>query len=99
MNVVEAKNITFGENYTFTSSSLLYDANSSINTWGNLDANLVRNNKKLATYTENNLTMVANIFDKYMQSSVVTTLNSDQKEIINKIKRCFLFSTINEIIY
>lgn len=84
-NVIEATNINFGKNYTFSSSSFLYDAHSSLNISGGLDATLTRNNNSLATYAHKDYIAVANIFDKYIDKNIISTLNSDQKNVVNKI--------------
>ena len=84
-NIIDASNIILGANYSLTSDSLLYDAHSSRNISGGLDATLTRNNSTLSTYAKKDYVSIANVFDKYIDKKVVLTLNTDQKNIINKI--------------
>lgn len=84
-NVVDAENIVLGDSFNFTSNSLLYDANSVTDIWGNLDATLTRNNKTLADFTNGYLTSVANIFGKYQTEETFKSLSVDAKEVINAI--------------
>ena len=84
-NVVDAENIVLGDNFNFASNSLLYDAKSVTDIWGNLDATLTRNNKTLADFTNGYLTSVANIFGKYQTEETFKTLSQDAKEVINAI--------------
>ncbi len=84
-NIIESTNITMGPNYNITSGSLLYDAHSSLNISGGLDATLTRNNSTLSTYAKKDYVSIANIFDKYIDKKAILTLDTDQKNIINKI--------------
>ncbi len=84
-NIIDAENIILGDNFNFTSNSLLYDAKSLTDIWGNLDATLTRNNKTLADFTNGYLTSVANIFGKYQTEETFKMLSQDAKEVINAI--------------
>ena len=46
-NVFQGDNICFGENTTVKSNSLLYDADIKENSSGNIDGELVRNDKEV----------------------------------------------------
>ena len=84
-NVVDAEDITLGENFNFTSNSLLYDAEAITDRWGNLDATLSRNDKTLSDFTTGYITSTANIFGKYQNEESFKTLSSDAKEVIKAI--------------
>ena len=84
-NIVDAENISLGDNFNFTSNSLLYDAEAVTDTWGNLDATLIRNNKTLSDFTTGYITSTANIFGKYQTEEMFKTLSVDAKEVVNSI--------------
>lgn len=84
-NIVDAENISLGDNFNFTSNSLLYDAKAVTDTWGNLDATLIRNNRTLSDFTTGYITSTANIFGKYQTEEMFKTLNEDAKEVVKAI--------------
>lgn len=84
-NVVDAEDIKLGDNFNFTSNSLLYDAEAVTDRWGNLDATLSRNGKTLSDFTKGYITSTANIFEKYQEADKFETLSSDAKEVIKAI--------------
>ncbi|MEG0514375.1 MAG: hypothetical protein RR523_01950 [Cetobacterium sp.] len=84
-NVVDAEDITLGDNFNFTSNSLLYDAEAVTDRWGNLDATLNRNDKTLSDFTTGYITSTADIFGKYQNEETFKTLNSDAKEVVKAI--------------
>lgn len=84
-NIVDAENISLGDNFNFTSNSLLYDAKAITDTWGNLDATLIRNNRTLSDFTTGYITSTANIFGKYQTEEMFKTLNEDAKEVVKAI--------------
>lgn len=84
-NIVDAENISLGDNFNFTSNSLLYDAKAITDTWGNLDATLIRNNKTLSDFTTGYITSTANIFGKYQTEEMFKTLDEDAKEVVKAI--------------
>lgn len=84
-NVVDAEEITLGDNFNFASNSLLYDAEAVTDRWGNLDATLSRNNKSLSDFTTGYITSTANIFGKYQNEEAFKTLSSDAKEVVKSI--------------
>lgn len=84
-NVVNAEDITLGDNFNFTSNSLLYDAETVTDRWGNLDATLSRNDKSLSDFTTGYITSTASIFGKYQNEELFKTLSSDAKEVIKAI--------------
>ncbi|WP_432204652.1 autotransporter outer membrane beta-barrel domain-containing protein [Cetobacterium somerae] len=84
-NVVDAEDIKLGDNFNFTSNSLLYDASAVTDRWGNLDATLSRNDKTLSDFTTGYITSTANIFGKYQNEDSFKTLSSDAKEVIKAI--------------
>lgn len=84
-NVVDSEDLTLGDSFTFNSTSLLYDAVSKEDTWGNLDATLTRNDKVLSDFASENLSSVANIFGKYQNEESFKELDFDEKEVISSI--------------
>lgn len=86
-NVVTADKIETGENFAFTSTSMLYDASIKdgiIN--GNLDAILSRNESSLKDYSQNHLTDVAEILGKvFDDSSIYSELSADQKIVVGAL--------------
>ncbi|MGL5856153.1 MAG: autotransporter outer membrane beta-barrel domain-containing protein [Cetobacterium sp.] len=84
-NVIDAEDITLGDNFNFTSNSLLYDAEAVTDRWGNLDATLNRNNKTLSDFTTGYITSTADIFGKYQNEETFKTLSSDAKEVVKAI--------------
>lgn len=84
-NVVDAEDITLGDNFNFTSNSLLYDAEAVTDRWGNLDATLNRNDKTLSDFTTGYITSTADIFGKYQNEETFKTLSSDAKEVVKAI--------------
>ncbi|MDX8335602.1 hypothetical protein [Candidatus Cetobacterium colombiensis] len=84
-NVVDAEDIKLGDNFNFTSNSLLYDAEAVTDRWGNLDATLSRNDKTLSDFTSGYITSTANIFGKYQNEDSFKTLSSDAKQVIKAI--------------
>lgn len=84
-NVIDAEDLTLGENFNFTSNSLLYDAEAVTDRWGNLDATLSRNDKTLSDFTTGYITSTANIFGKYQNEESFKTLSSDAKEVVKGI--------------
>lgn len=85
-NIVDAENISLGDNFNFTSNSLLYDAKAITDTWGNLDATLIRNNKTLSDFTTGYITSTADIFGKYQTEEMFKTLDEDAKEVVKAIE-------------
>lgn len=84
-NVVDAEDITLGDNFNFTSNSLLYDAEVVTDRWGNLDATLSRNDKNLSDFTTGYITSTADILGKYQNEEAFKTLSLDAKEVIKAI--------------
>ena len=84
-NVIDAEDLTLGDNFNFTSNSLLYDAEAVTDRWGNLDATLSRNDKTLSDFTTGYITSTANIFGKYQNEESFKTLSSDAKEVVKAI--------------
>ena len=84
-DVFQGENISFGENTTVKSNSLLYDANIKENSSGNIDGELVRNDKELTDFVDENLKSTAEIFIKYYDVGLYTSLDSASKNIINGI--------------
>ena len=84
-NIVDAEDIKLGDNFNFTSNSLLYDAEAVTDRWGNLDATLSRNDKTLSDFTKGYITSTANIFGKYQNEEAIKTLSADAKEVIKAI--------------
>ncbi|MGL5576330.1 MAG: autotransporter outer membrane beta-barrel domain-containing protein [Sarcina sp.] len=84
-NVIDAEDITVGDNFNFISNSLLYDAEAVTDRWGNLDATLNRNDKNLSDFTTGYITSTADIFGKYQNEESFKTLSSDAKEVIKMI--------------
>ena len=84
-NVVDAEDIKLGDNFNFTSNSLLYDAEAVTDRWGNLDATLSRNDKTLSDFTTGYITSTADIFGKYQNEESFKTLSSDAKEVVKVI--------------
>ena len=84
-NVVDAEDIKLGDNFNFTSNSLLYDAKAVTDRWGNLDATLSRNDKTLSDFTTGYITSTADIFGKYQNEESFKTLSSDAKEVVKVI--------------
>ena len=84
-DVFQGENISFGENTTVKSNSLLYDANIKENSSGNIDGELVRNDKELTDFVDKNLESTAEIFTKYYDEGLYTSLDSASKNIINGI--------------
>lgn len=84
-NVIDAEDLTLGDNFNFTSNSLLYDAEAVTDRWGNLDATLSRNDKTLSDFTTGYITSTANIFGKYQNEESFKTLSSDAKEVVKGI--------------
>lgn len=75
-NVFQGDNISFGENTIVKSNSLLYDANIKENSSGNIDGELVRNDKELTDFVDENLKSTAEIFTKYYDEGLYTSLDS-----------------------
>ncbi|MGL6131342.1 MAG: hypothetical protein ACRCZ9_06995, partial [Fusobacteriaceae bacterium] len=84
-NVVDAEELKLGEEFKFVSNSLLYDAESVTDRWGNLDATLNRNDKVLSNFTTGYSTYTANIFGKYQNEDTFKALSSEAKEVIKSI--------------
>ena len=84
-NVVDAEDITLGDNFEFNSDSLLYDATAKTDTWGNLDATLTRNDKTLADYSTEETKENAEIFGKYYAEELYKNLSSDAQAVISAI--------------
>ena len=84
-NVVDAEDITLGDNFEFNSDSLLYDATAKTDTWGNLDATLTRNNKTLGDYSNEETKENAEIFGKYYAEELYKNLSSDAQAVISAI--------------
>ena len=84
-NVVDAEDITLGDNFKFNSDSLLYDATAKTDTWGNLDATLTRNNKTLGDYSTEETKENAEIFGKYYAEELYKNLSSDAQAVISAI--------------
>ena len=84
-NVVDAEDITLGDNFKFNSDSLLYDATAKTDTWGNLDATLTRNDKTLADYSTDETKENAEIFGKYYAEELYKNLSSDAQAVISAI--------------
>ena len=84
-NVVDAEDITLGDNFEFNSDSLLYDATAKTDTWGNLDATLTRNNKTLGDYSTEETKENAEIFGKYYAEELYKNLSSDAQAVISAI--------------
>ncbi|MBM6876230.1 hypothetical protein [Fusobacterium mortiferum] len=84
-NVVDAEDITLGDNFEFNSDSLLYDATAKTDTWGNLDATLTRNNKTLGDYSNEETKENAEIFGKYYVEELYKNLSSDAQAVISAI--------------
>ena len=84
-NVVDAEDITLGDNFKFNSDSLLYDATAKTDTWGNLDATLTRNDKILADYSTDETKENAEIFGKYYAEELYKNLSSDAQAVISAI--------------
>ena len=84
-NVVDAEDITLGDNFEFNSDSLLYDATAKTDTWGNLDATLTRNDKTLADYSTDETKENAEVFGKYYTEESYKKLSSDAQSVISAI--------------
>ena len=84
-NVVDAEDITLGDDFKFNSDSLLYDATAKTDTWGNLDATLTRNDKILADYSTDETKENAEIFGKYYAEELYKNLSSDAQAVISAI--------------
>lgn len=84
-NIVDSEDIILEKGFTFTSTSLLYDATAKKDTWGNLDGVLTRNDKVLSDFTSGYLTSVGKIFEKYASEEYFKNLSSDAKEVIRYI--------------
>ena len=84
-NVVDAEDITLGDNFKFNSDSLLYDATAKTDTWGNLDATLTRNDKTLADYSTDETKENAEVFGKYYTEESYKKLSSDAQSVISAI--------------
>ncbi|MGX6591752.1 hypothetical protein [Cetobacterium ceti] len=84
-NIVESENIQLGEDFKITSNSLLYDISTCVDTWGNLDGTLIRNNYIISDFSNKKFIQTAKIFDKYFTENEFRNLNSDAKEIISTI--------------
>lgn len=84
-NVVDAEDITLGDNFKFNSDSLLYDATAKTDTWGNLDATLTRNDKTLADYSTDETKENAEVFGKYYTEESCKKLSSDAQSVISAI--------------
>ena len=84
-NVVDAEDITLGDNFEFNSDSLLYDATAKTDTWGNLDATLTRNDKILADYSTDETKENAEVFGKYYAEELYKNLSSDAQAVISAI--------------
>ncbi|MGL5312679.1 MAG: autotransporter outer membrane beta-barrel domain-containing protein, partial [Peptostreptococcaceae bacterium] len=84
-NVVDAEDITLGDEFKLVSNSLLYDAEGVIDRWGNLDATLSRNDKVLSDFTTGYINDSAEIFGKYQNEESFKTLSSEAKEVIKAI--------------
>ncbi|MGL5988215.1 hypothetical protein, partial [Cetobacterium sp.] len=84
-NVVDAEEITYGDNFNFQSTSLLYDAEAITDRWGNLDGKLVRNESTLSDFTAGNLISVADIFGKYQNEEGFKTLSKDAQTVLKSI--------------
>lgn len=84
-NVVDAEDITLGDNFKFNSDSLLYDATAKTDTWGNLDATLTRNDKILADYSTDETKENAEVFGKYYAEELYKNLSSDAQAVISAI--------------
>lgn len=75
-----------GENYNIASTSLLYDVSSKIDEKGNLDAELTRNDKTVADFTDKNFAQAAEIFDKALADEEYrNTLSESDKALVDKI--------------
>lgn len=75
-----------GENYNIASTSLLYNVSSKVNEEGNLDAELVRNDKTVADFTDKNFIQAAEIFDKALTDEEYrNTLSESDKALVDKI--------------
>lgn len=84
-NVVDAEDITLGNNFEFNSDSLLYDATAKTDTWGNLDATLTRNDKTLGDYSTEETKENAEVFGKYYAEELYKNLSSDAQAVISAI--------------
>lgn len=84
-NVVDAEDITLGDNFKFNSDSLLYDATAKTDTWGNLDATLTRNDKTLADYSTDETKENTEVFGKYYTEESYKKLSSDAQSVISAI--------------
>ncbi|MGL5543716.1 MAG: autotransporter domain-containing protein, partial [Cetobacterium sp.] len=84
-NVVDAEDITLGDEFKLVSNSLLYDAEGVTDRWGNLDATLSRNDKVLSDFTTGYINDSAEIFGKYQNEESFKTLSSEAKEVIKAI--------------
>ncbi|MGL5203404.1 autotransporter domain-containing protein [Cetobacterium sp.] len=84
-NVIDAEDITLGDEFKLVSNSLLYDAKGVTDRWGNLDATLSRNDKVLSDFTTGYLNYSAEIFGKYQNEESFKALSSDAKEVIKAI--------------
>lgn len=84
-NVVDAEDITLGDNFKFNSDSLLYDATAKTDAWGNLDATLTRNDKTLADYSTDETKENAEVFGKYYTEESYKKLSSDAQSVISAI--------------
>lgn len=84
-NVVDAEDITLGDDFKFNSDSLLYDATAKTDTWGNLDATLTRNDKILADYSTDETKENAEVFGKYYAEELYKNLSSDAQAVISAI--------------
>lgn len=75
-----------GENYKVASTSVLYNAVSKTDEKGNLDAELIRNDKNIADFTDKNFVQAAGIFDKAMSDEEYRkTLSESEKELLEKV--------------
>lgn len=84
-NVIDAEDITLGDEFKLVSNSLLYDAEGVSDRWGNLDATLSRNDKVLSDFTTGYITDSAEIFGKYQNEVDFEKLSSDAKEVVKAI--------------
>ena len=84
-NMIEGENINLGEEYKNLSNSILYDAKTSKDKNGNLDGELVRNGNSISDFTNDNLTQVGELFDKYLAKENYEKLSQEDKELVDKI--------------
>lgn len=84
-NMIEGKNIIFGEEYKSLSTSILYDIKTSKDENGNIDGELVRNNNSISNYIDNSFEKIGTLLDNYLSKENYEKLSNEDKELIDKV--------------